>query len=67
VGETPPFFVGAGMLIFLTFVVALAFLSMAHIFVVVQLEPGSTGIFLVPPIYIAFALDALALLLVYWL
>ena len=66
-GATPPFFVGADMLTFLTFAVALAFLGMAHVFVVVQLEPGSTGIFLVPPIYIAFALDVLALLLVYWL
>jgi len=51
----------------LTFTVALLMLGLAHIMVTIQLfSPGSKSEFGVPPYGIAFALDVLALLLIYW-
>ena len=51
----------------LTFGVALTILGLAHVFIVIQLEPSSRGVFWVPPIWLAAALDVLALLLMYWI
>lgn len=66
-GETPPFFMGADMFTILIFVVAFSLLSMAHILVVVQLDQGWFHFFPLPPIYMAAALDGLALTLVYYI
>lgn len=54
------------MFVVFVFLLALAALGMAHILIVVQLEPWNKGAFPVPPIYMAIALDVMALLLVYW-
>lgn len=54
------------MFVIFTFFMALAALGLAHILIVVQLEPWNSGAFPVPPIYMAIALDVMALLLVYY-